>query len=136
MAKTMDDILAAIREFYHSPDVDPEEHKKLWAVLTALRGPDEETIREESGYMVKAVTTGVIRGRVLGLSCDAVRAYASVFADSAREAREIRLKVMPEWFLRGDYKRTHHFLVHARNAFDALGLKWDENNDAPTEFIK
>lgn len=130
--KTMNDMLAVVRQFYGDKGIDPAEKKKLWDVLSALRGPDEAEIRGFYAYDVKEATTTVIRDAVLGGSTSeaglAVWEYASIDRDFSG-AKDRRTTIMPEYALPpGVDKRPHHFLGHARNAFDALGLKWDEVN--------
>jgi len=97
-------LLAVRRAFRKGPN------PYLWNILSALRGPDHE-----GSYDTKLVTTAIIRSRLLGK--DVGRNTGVVFNSSDTHAEDRRSLSM-----------SIHFLRHARYAFDALGLKWDENN--------
>ena len=90
------------------------ERKKLWEVLTALRGPDYG-----ESYNTKRATTAVIRYHALGSS--AVRGFAQVRPDDEYSVRT-RCEM-----------KGRHFIDHAILAFDALGLKWCEHNGPYTD---
>lgn len=97
------------------------QSRKLWAVLTALRGPDSDDSYE------KLATTAVIR-HAIGL-----RAYvagAVVSADSAEYAttRMLRFPIVLNHLGNLSLKKWEHFSAHAKMAFDALGLSWTEAN--------
>jgi hypothetical protein len=94
---------------------------KLWAVLTALRGPDSDDSYE------KLATTAVIR-HAIGL-----RSYvagAVVIADSAEYAttRMLRFPIVLNHLGNLSLRNWEHFSFHAKNAFDVLGLSWTEAN--------
>lgn len=89
------------------------EGSKLWCVLTALRGPDNN----DDG--IKRATTAVIRRKV-GIREDN-SGRAIVNTDSS-EYKNTRAR-LASWFV------SSHFLEHAQNAFSALGLKWNEVNE-------
>ena len=88
------------------------EAAKLWWVLTALRGPDNDSNR------TKTATTCVIRDAV-GLR-EGVGNGASVEEDQTSGPSEREL-------LNHDFE-MHHFRMHAQKAFEVLGLGWDYNN--------
>lgn len=88
--------------------MEPLEAKKLWDVLSALRGPDAEL-----GY-AKRATTEQIRRRSLPK-------LAGKFVAVAPNAREVKEPWAVE--ARGEIS-AGHFRQHAYAAFDALGLKW------------
>jgi hypothetical protein len=88
-----------------------EGSEKLWFVLTALRGPDDVMLWQEKG-----ATTSVIRFAA-GLDPE-VNLPASVGHD---EVCGMRIR---------EEMKGGHFRRHAENAFIALGLKWDELNEA------
>lgn len=87
--------------------------KELWDILTALRGPDN------NDPLVKAATTEVIR-RALGMSISSNLALVSSDLPYKVEHRKRMVA--------GTARVTDHFLTHAKSAFAALGLKWDELN--------
>lgn len=94
-----------------------DESKKLWWVLTALRGPDNDNEYQ------KNATTGVIR-HAAGLR-GGVGNGATTNPDS-HDALVHRTNS----FSPNDY----HFKLHAKKAFETLGLDWDRINW--TEFDK
>lgn len=93
------------------------ESKKLWWVLTALRGPDTESERQ------KSATTSVIR-HAAGL-----REWVGNGATTNPDSQEA-LVHRTNAFSPNDY----HFKLHAKKAFETLGLDWDRVNW--TEFDK
>lgn len=106
--QTMQEMLALLRLFFRT--ADGNHPQKLWDVLTALRGPDDNQNRME----IKEATTAVIRRSVLRIDQDKV--LAMVQGD--------QLGNIP---VRHDIPYGH-FKTHARNAFYALGLDWGANN--------
>jgi hypothetical protein len=88
-----------------------EGSKKLWFVLTALRGPDVLGLWRE-----KDATTSVIR-YASGIY-EHTNLPASVHRDGA-DGAAIR-----------EAMKHGHFRRHAESAFIALGLMWDERNEA------
>lgn len=116
MLLTMDKILK-IREMLTNCD----DSYALWDVLTALRGPDYENV----SYKTKDATTGVIRYALLGafagvggLDPHTRHLHRAIFGPDREEYVKIR-----------DEMRVSHFCYHARSAFTALGLKWNEVNE-------
>ena len=100
-------VLARLRKSVETmPDY---ELKRLWNILTALRGPDDKDLG------VKHATTSVIRTAVFGIDSPFAK-YADFNHDdkAAVKARESMV--------------YDHFKSHAISAFNALGLEWDKNN--------
>jgi hypothetical protein len=89
------------------------KRRKLWDVLSALRGPDN------AAPGVKTSTTALIRYRAFPEWCS-----ESTFPAMASSLDNIvRLK-----YRRSKLQRCTHFSDHARKAFLALGLEWDKDN--------
>jgi hypothetical protein len=86
-------------------NVHDEQAKDLWAVLSALRGPDYE------GY--KFSTTGVLR-------------WAADITPGPHWAVSNRDE--DRWAKHRDSLPYDHFGTHIRKAFLALDLKWGEVN--------
>ena len=101
------------------------QSRKLWAVLTALRGPDSDDNYD------KHATTAVIR-HAIGLQQRV--AGAIVNADSAENAqtRTDRFPIMVDHWGHVALKSWSHFSFHAKHAFDVLGLAWDKDNSKET----
>lgn len=107
----------------------------IWDILTALRGPDQRTFKAEvrtqtwpyrealevSQAEVKRATTNIIRG-ALGL--DARFGTATKPTEDTQANAEVRKK-LARIVAQAD---GFHFFSHAKAAFVALGLKWDEPN--------
>jgi hypothetical protein len=93
------------------------ESKKLWWVLTALRGPDTDSERQ------KSATTSVIRHAV------GLREWVGNGATTNPDSHDA-LVHRTNSFSPNDY----HFKLHAKKAFETLGLDWDRVNW--TEFDK
>lgn len=117
--KAITNLLAGQRDYGESLRDNASEGAKLWNILSALRGPDAPI----NGFSwdtneLKEATTAVIRWKV-GLT-HSNQGGAIVNADSP-DLVKIRRQ-----FDEGRY--DGHFIQHARFAFSALGLKWDELN--------
>lgn len=84
---------------------------KLWDVLSALRGPDDEKTRVRG---TKFATTAVIR-YTMGLKRDA--GIPAVICPDKYQWADLRTIHLTDHF--GD-----HFMKHAYKAFEALGLDW------------
>jgi hypothetical protein len=115
--RTMAAMLKQIGTFMADHTIHSSERRGLWAVLTGLRGPDN------LDWTDKDATTSVIRGAALGY--DAVGRYANVTTEDHLGYRDRREKLR-----RGADSACEnlHFVMHAKDAFRALGLKWEENN--------
>lgn len=103
-------LLKQIVDFLNVAD---DESKKLWDILTALRGPDSDIDD------IKYATTSVIR-KTIGLTCEGGendKIGAIILSDSYNKC-ETRQSDLKSW----------HFDSHVRSAFDTLGLKWEEVN--------
>jgi hypothetical protein len=90
---------------------------KLWHVLTALRGPDDESAE------LKAATTAVIR-HAIGLK-GTVTTYNGI-QDGSNSTYTFILNrdTKKHTALRGVEMHGSHFKQHANYAFMALGLNW------------
>ena len=99
------------------------QSSKLWAVLTALRGPDSENFDEKD-----SITAVILHA--IGLRARAYVAGAVVSADSAEYAttRMLRFPIVLNHRGNLSLKKWEHFSFHAKTAFDALGLSWTEAN--------
>jgi hypothetical protein len=96
-----------------------DSHKKVWDILSALRGPDDEERRPKD---TKAATTGIIRYMVFR---DDASFGVITFRDCAAYAA-----------IRRRLPRAHdHFSNHARHAFEVLGLKWRSVNKLPKPLL-
>lgn len=111
--KTAKRMLKELRTFFRT--ADDKETAKLWDVLSALRGPD----RPEQ-YIYKAATTGVIRQFVLPPRSSRRCGLTVVGDDQSSVERRAKLT---------NARVRAHFYSHVRDAFDALGLKWDQVNE-------
>jgi hypothetical protein len=114
-------ILDVIDE--HLSTGDPRDSCELWAVLSALRGPDDSTRNSTKDFALKTCTTSVIRAaafpRTAKLSHgEGGRVCASMVPDSL----ELREK-------RGRLFKIGHFISHAKSAFDALGISFEEEDE-------
>ena len=115
----------AIRRLLNDKSID---HKKLWWILTALRGPDDNSPTPKTVSLVqgeyqetslKVAVTGLIRGRV-GLLGN-IKLPLWITHEDAEVNRILRVNLRTAFPL-------DHFYSHAIHAFDALNLKWDEVN--------
>lgn len=116
--KTFGDALSYLRAFFVAAPYG--DRKRLWAVLTAMRGPDYENGEQ---YDDKISTTAVIRRAAFG--ADALADSGSIVRRDSRDAVK-RRRAMEASYADPDDRR--HFYDHARAAFDSLGLKWNELN--------
>jgi hypothetical protein len=115
MHTTCKEVLAVLRQFMDDVGVADEEKGTLWAVLTALRGPD---VPDEEA---KLATTGVIREEVFGGKLARwVGAIHGPDTASYQETRRDLAVANGNWS--GHSRLTRHFYNHAKRAFDALGL--------------
>jgi hypothetical protein len=110
-------MLAALKEFL-SKEGDPQ--RDVWNILTALRGPDD------MGGRLKNATTGVIRYALLGFRGSRnhenfLIAHGCLYGPDCEEYAKFRRETS-----------TSHFEQHARAAFMALDLEWDEVNAQET----
>jgi hypothetical protein len=111
--KTARALLKQIQEFWADGEVQELEKKRVWRVLTALRGPDfgGPVYRNET----KRATTAVIRHRLLGFN------LLQGFTERDLESSVRRRRRMSR-------SGMGHFGLHAMEAFEVLGLKWDYLN--------
>ena len=100
--------------------------RQLWDVLTALRGPDDACVSS----VVKEATTGVVRYAVLGPTFRHCREGEFIFNGAIYGWDlpvyvEVRTKMEVEV---NHFNHFNHFYHHAKWAFEALGLSWDQVN--------
>lgn len=112
MTLTAEEMLNNLRTFFR--DATIPECEKLWDVLTALRGPDYVGGDESQ---IKSATTSVIREKVF-TERSRVHEFAIILKDE--EDYILVRKTLPH--------HDDHFVHHARRAFRALGMRWDELN--------
>jgi hypothetical protein len=117
--KTANEVLLVIREFMSRDGGSYDEQDKLWCVLAAMRGPDSQE------HQPKDASTAVIRWAVLQKTGNSFIANP----DSQKRAEYRR-----EGKVR--FGSSAHFSSHARMAFKALGLKWDEVNPDIRDYLK
>lgn len=110
-------MLEMIVDFMNKADED--DSRKLWDVLTALRGPDSDALK------LKDATTAVVRHK-LGL----LSRGNFITAKDSPEAAAHRNESMPRENRYGGYylRDYNHFSHHAYQAFKALGLEWNKEN--------
>lgn len=84
------------------------EAKKLWDILSALRGPDVTTVSKDR-------TTSVIRAAAFPLTATKTGAVAADFNRTFEGAIQV-----------GDLDVNTHFKGHIREAAKALGLDLDD----------
>jgi hypothetical protein len=117
--KTHKELLDAVAAFLNGETVEREEKQEVWNVLSALRGPDMDgSVATE--LEVKGATTSVIREKLFGRGN---RACLDVGISSGADS-ELNVGI------RKNMAEYSHFTIHAKSAFRALGLKWDEVNNA------
>lgn len=120
------ELVAIVRAFFRDREIRQSEQTDAWAILTALRGPDawDENLKE--------ATTAVVRDAVFGRGSAGEpfgrnRMGCLVDRDSP-ESLEVRRRLegaivgkpVPAGF-------SSHFAHHARSAFRALRLSWDDS---------
>lgn len=117
----LDDISKAI---FPANDFIKSFNIELWSILTALRGPDDGEYKERT--KLKNATTAVIRytllKRVRKLSIEDLNNIQNWWLSCSFDKEEYV-----------ELRKTlnhNHFCTHCRNAFDFLGLRWDELNPA------
>lgn len=112
---TFEDGLAFLSKYFTT--ADEGNCRKFWDVLSALRGPDSICRNLSTIGPLKSATTAVIRDTVVG-SSRYLNRIVDLSSDSELHVSVRQQKFPEEW----------HFLSHAKQAFEALGLKWDELN--------
>ena len=97
----------AIRALLRNKKLD---QKKVWEILTSLRGEDE------GSDIIKEATTALIRGR-LGLK-EVPHWLLAIHLQDTKVLAEKRYAMV-----------CRHFKMHVIKAFNALNLKWYEVNE-------
>lgn len=112
--KTKQEFLRILDTFFASTDVEGEDKKEVWDILSALRGPDDDDLEK------KLATTAILRAKVFPNGREWLETHVADIMDDCRGFVSRRLS-LPKTEL-------EHFVEHARMAFRALGLKWDKEN--------
>jgi hypothetical protein len=97
---------------------DQEVARKLWNILSALRGPDNASV------FIKDATTGVIRRQAFP------KTFKGNFGDSYLH-RNLALSYTDDpgkVVFRRDFMKQDHFGGHVIKAFNSLGLNFDAVN--------
>lgn len=89
---------------------DSTSKQEIWGLLTALRGPDDGNLH------IKTATTAIIRQEIFGKNI-AVYVPAQTNGD---DGLSLKIRIQNAGY--------SHFNGHAKEAFEVLGLKWDELN--------
>ena len=92
-----------------------EEARKLWWVLSALRGPDN------ASYIVKMITTEVIRTVAFG---DGVAGSVGALSSPDSLDKMERRDNPRFWDRESEGMPIDHFFHHAKMAFESLGIQW------------
>lgn len=114
-------LLDQLVEFLNRRDQDAQ---KLWWVLSSLRGPDDISTPGD----VKYATTSVLRYEI-GLRGGAGNGIiVNEDDENFAKLRQTRYNSQEN----NRFFEEHHFLLHVREAFDALGLEWNKKNGGIT----
>lgn len=110
--RTAEEVMQIMRQFFLDMDKKGtgEESKKLWDIMTGLRGPDSDRDIEKDAITIH------IRQAMLGEAASVVGYAAGVFVKPKEND--------PEKIRRIRDNSSGHFRYHAVDAFIALGLKW------------
>lgn len=103
---------------FETKDANKYSRNYVWDILSALRGPDS------NDYILKSATTCVIRSYA---GVPERNSQAIVHVDT-EDAAEVRRSVDAGTHKHYGSAPSHHFILHAKKAFEALGLKWNEVN--------
>jgi hypothetical protein len=126
--ETLKSMLKKISLFCNHQD----NRGNLWAVLTALRGPD--FARKGSNLDLKLATTAVIREAAGFKNYGFFHNGDSPERTKLRKLERTKLrKLDPDSRAEGMTADTTHFFAHARQAFQALGLDWYTYNQPKTK---
>lgn len=104
---TFEEMLARIDVFLSSGN---SEAQKLWAVMTAMRGPDDETLDS-----LKLRTTNRLRTRAFPKAANSIIGNVAQFAEQSELQYGIVLH---------EDEREPHFLHHIYMAASALGMTY------------
>ena len=112
--KTAMEVVEVIRQFFAGQKdgrVSYEEAGKLWNMLTALRGPDDES------HDLKNAATIPFREAFLGEE-------AAYMVQQRQGALTKEYKGKKEHLKIRETMNEGHFRLHLVNAFKAIGLEW------------
>jgi hypothetical protein len=107
--RTSTSFLVHMKEYFRDRTISNVHKKRVWNVITALRGPDDENT------FLKEATTAVIRHKVMG---GHIPVGAIINPDNDVYAKHRR----------NMDARYDHFSRHVMYAFDALKLDWNGTN--------
>jgi len=113
--QTLEEVVAGVVLFLNGS----RDGKKLWGILTALRGPDDD------GLQAKWATTAVIR-HAIGLNGYINEDEGYHFTENADEPAFVGVR--KRIYNGAGSAHSIHFIDHAMAAFDALGLEWNKVN--------
>jgi hypothetical protein len=118
--QTARQVLDVLDEFISRPGNEEfvQEKRDLWAVLTALRGPD----KEYEAVQLKDSATAVVRAHAFP-RCAALDAYYIGIGIGFDSFDRAHARITAE-----NTGIHHHFARHIRDAFRALKLVWDGVN--------
>lgn len=106
--------------------MDAAERKRLWNVLTALRGPDKIIGATRNLFLnYKRATTAVIRTAALPYLSSVADVMTAV-DDAEKMALRRTLRTKKRRWPTAFKDNNQHFFTHARDAFNALGLEWEQ----------
>lgn len=115
--KTAMEVVEIIRQFFAGQEnggVSYKEAEKLWDMLTALRGPDDENFR------LKDAVTVPFREAFLGEEAAImVQQHQGAFTREHRSNKKEHLKIR-------ETMSDGHFRGHLKKAFKAIGLDWNK----------
>lgn len=118
--KTASRMLQSIGSYLGDSAVPKEERKKVWDVLVALRGPDNNDL------VAKRAMTGPIRYALFG-KISSKFARKSVLSN--KDTAEFKAMRDQNKFKASQPK---HFRRHAALAFKALDMQWQSPGAAPS----
>lgn len=127
--RTKEEALDVLRGFFLDESIEEFEKRKLWNILTALRGPDNS-----NDFSTKEATTAVVRAHFFWKDGHIPR-------DFIDRGRDLFGSIIREDSTRHALKRVRdddggvHFRSHVLKAFDAFGLKWDESNQPVPDIL-
>jgi hypothetical protein len=117
--RTYETMAKRIRDFFADRGIPRNEARKLWNVLSALRGPDS------TDFYLKNCTTEVIRHRLLGKRGGEL--CPSLVSPDDEKKRDRRRDMFQK------FSQFDHFQRHARDAFKDMGMEWDKLNPGERE---
>lgn len=119
--KMLDRIDAVLAQPDDATDEQRKDSRDLWAVLSALRGPD--TDRDYRDLLLKSRVTILIRRAAFPLTASTGNGTPqAVFESAAANAVHLDTRIMAAELNSNERADLVHFVDHARLAGRALGL--------------